>query len=114
MARLRVGHGSHSGSGTAGCAGQRPGGKLAAEFGAGSDFHNVVHQASGMVAAQLEISVGPALVGLQAYAFGNDRNLTEVAKAVVAEACASTPPAARRTHPHECKAHRQPVGANPM
>jgi hypothetical protein len=37
-----------------------------------------------MVAAQLEVSVGQALVRLRAYAFGNDRHLTEVATAVVA------------------------------
>jgi hypothetical protein len=57
--------------------------ELASELGAGADFHDVVHQASGMVAAQLEVSVGQALVRLRAYAFGNDRHLTEVAKDVV-------------------------------
>lgn len=61
-----------------------PPGKLAAELEAGSDFQYVVHQASGMVAAQLEVSVGQALIRLRAYAFGNDRPLTEVAKDVVA------------------------------
>jgi ANTAR domain len=58
--------------------------ELASELGAGADFHYVVHQASGMVAAQLEVSVGQALVRLRAYAFGHDRSLTEVAKDVVA------------------------------
>ena len=58
--------------------------ELASELGAGADFHYVVHQASGMVAAQLEVSVGQALVRLRAYAFGNDLHLTEVAKDVVA------------------------------
>jgi hypothetical protein len=58
--------------------------ELASELGAGADFHYVVHQASGMVAAQLEVSVGQALVRLRAYAFGNDRHLTEVANDVVA------------------------------
>jgi ANTAR domain len=57
--------------------------ELASELGAGADSHYVVHQASGMVAAQLEVSVGQALVRLRAYAFGNDRPLTEVAKDVV-------------------------------
>ena len=57
---------------------------LASELEAGADFHYVVHQASGMVAAQLEVSVGQALVRLRAYAFGNDRHLTEVANDVVA------------------------------
>ena len=63
--------------------GNQPSGELAAELGAGADFHYVVHQASGMVAAQLEVSVREALVRLRAYAFGNDRSLTDVAKAVV-------------------------------
>jgi hypothetical protein len=58
-------------------------GKLAAELEAGSDFHYVVHQASGMVAAQLDVSVRSALVRLRAYAFGNDRPLAEVAQDVV-------------------------------
>jgi hypothetical protein len=58
-------------------------GELAFELGAGADFHYVVHQASGMVAAQLEVSVRDALVRLRAYAFGNDRSLTDVAKEVV-------------------------------
>ncbi len=61
-----------------------PQGRLAAELEAGSDFQYVVHQASGMVAAQLDVSVGQALTRLRAYAFGNDRPLTEVAKDVVA------------------------------
>lgn len=57
--------------------------KLAPALEAGADFHYVVHQAAGMVAAQLEVSVGQALVRLRAYAFGNDHPLTEVAKNVV-------------------------------
>jgi hypothetical protein len=61
-----------------------PPGKLAAELEAGADFQYVVHQASGMVAAQLEVSVGQALIRLRAYAFGNDRPLAEVARYVVA------------------------------
>jgi hypothetical protein len=61
-----------------------PPGKLALELEAGANFQYVVHQASGMVAAQLGVSVGQALIRLRAYAFGNDRPLTEVAKEVVA------------------------------
>jgi hypothetical protein len=61
-----------------------PPGKLAAELEAGANFQYVVHQASGMVAAQLEISVGQGLIRLRAYAFGNDRPLAEVAQDVVA------------------------------
>lgn len=61
----------------------RPG-RLAAALEAGSDFQHVVHQASGMVSAQLDVTVGQALVRLRAHAFGNDRSLTEVALDVVA------------------------------
>ena len=61
-----------------------PPGRVAAELEAGADFHYVVHQASGMVAAQLEVSVGQALVRLRAHAFGHDRPLNAVAQAVVA------------------------------
>jgi len=58
-------------------------GRLAQELEAGGDFQYVVHQASGMVAAQLDTSVGQALIRLRAYAFGNDRSLTGVAEDVV-------------------------------
>lgn len=58
-------------------------GQLAAELEASSDFQTVVHQATGMVAAQLGASVGQALIRLRAHAFGNDRPLVEVAAAVV-------------------------------
>jgi GAF domain-containing protein len=61
-----------------------PPGRLAAELEASGDFQYVVHQASGMVSAQLDVSIGQALVRLRAYAFGNDRPLTEVAEEVVA------------------------------
>ena len=61
-----------------------PPGKVASELEAGADFHLVVHQAAGMVAVQLDVSVGHALIRLRAYAFGNDRALAEVARAVVA------------------------------
>jgi hypothetical protein len=36
-----------------------------------------------MVAAQLEVTVGQALIRLRAYAFGNNRSLTDVARDVV-------------------------------
>jgi hypothetical protein len=61
-----------------------PPGRLAIELEAGADFHHVVHQAAGMVAAQLDGSVAQALIRLRAYAFGNDRPLPEVAEDVVA------------------------------
>jgi len=61
-----------------------PPGKLAAELEAGADFHDVVHQAAGVVSTQLGVSVGEALIRLRAYSFGNDRPLGEVASDVVA------------------------------
>jgi hypothetical protein len=61
-----------------------PPGALGAELESGSDFRFVVHQASGMVSAQLEVSVGDALIRLRAYAFAHDRPLTAVAHDVVA------------------------------
>ena len=60
-----------------------PAGTVSAELEANADFQYVVHQASGMVAAQLEVSVGQALIRMRAYAFGNDQTLTNVARAVV-------------------------------
>jgi hypothetical protein len=61
-----------------------PPGRLAAELEADADFHYVVHQASGMVAATLEVSVDQAFMRLRAYAFGHDRRLAEVVEDVVA------------------------------
>jgi hypothetical protein len=60
-----------------------PPGMLAAELEAGGEFHYVVHQAAGMVAAQLGISVARALVHLRANAFGNGRDLVDVANEIV-------------------------------
>ena len=62
---------------------QAPPGMLGAELEEGANFRLVVHQASGMVAVQLGVGVGEALVRLRAYAFGNDRLLTKVAEEVV-------------------------------
>lgn len=61
-----------------------PAGRLGAELEAGSDFRFVVHQASGMVSAQLDVSVAEALVRLRAFAFAHDRPLAAVADDVVA------------------------------
>jgi GAF domain len=60
-----------------------PPGTLAGELAAGADLRYVVHQAAGMVAVQLAISVGDALVRLRAHAFGNDRDVAAVAGDVV-------------------------------
>jgi hypothetical protein len=58
-------------------------GRLAPELEAGDDFQAVLHQASGMVSAQLDVSVAQALVQLRTYAFGADRLLVDVANDVV-------------------------------
>ncbi len=61
-----------------------PPGLLAAELEASADFQYAVHQATGMVAAQLNVTVGHALIRLRAHAFGNELSLSEVARDVVA------------------------------
>jgi GAF domain-containing protein len=63
---------------------QAPPGELARALEAGADFQFVVHQASGMVAAQLDVSIAEAMIRLRAHAFGNGRPLSEVAADVVA------------------------------
>jgi len=60
-----------------------PPGALAEELETGSELRLVVHQASGMVAAQLGISVAEALIRLRAHAFTTGRPLTAVAEDVV-------------------------------
>lgn len=61
-----------------------PPGKLASELARGGEFQYVVHQASGMVAAQLDVDIAQALIRLRAFSFANDRALTDVAEDVVA------------------------------
>ncbi len=56
---------------------------IARELDSGDGFRYVVHQASGMVAVQLGVSVGEALVRLRAVAFGTDTPLISVAEDVV-------------------------------
>lgn len=58
-------------------------GELAEALTVDSDFHYVVHQASGMLAAQLGVSVEEASIRLRAYAFSSGTTLTQVAQAVV-------------------------------
>jgi hypothetical protein len=48
-----------------------------------ANFRFVVYQAVGMVCEQLGVSVADATARLRAYAFGNDRLLTDVANDVV-------------------------------
>jgi hypothetical protein len=59
-------------------------GVLDADLERGSNFQNVVHQAAGMVSAQLDVSVAVALLRLRSYAFGHQRLLADVAGDVVA------------------------------
>lgn len=49
-----------------------------------TDSRTVVHQATGMIAAQLNVGVAEALVRLRANAFATDRPIDEVASEVVA------------------------------
>jgi len=60
-----------------------PPGALAAELVSDANLRSVVHQAAGMVSAQLEVSVAQALIRLRAYAFGNEQRLVSVAEEVV-------------------------------
>jgi hypothetical protein len=76
-----------------------PPGGLAAELEADADFQYVVHQGSGMVSVQLDVSVAQALARLRAYAFGNGRSLTEVARNV----------AERRLHFDERSGEKDPT-----
>jgi len=56
---------------------------VAEELEAGANFHPGEYQASGMVAAQLGVTMAEALVRLRSYAFAHDQTLTEVAHEVV-------------------------------
>ena len=47
-------------------------------------FRAVVHQATGMISAQLDIGVADALIRLRSYAFAQDRPIDEIAALVVA------------------------------
>ena len=58
-------------------------GTLGVELEAGSNLRLVVHQATGMVAEQLGITVTEALIRLRAHAFTTDRSLTDLADDVV-------------------------------
>jgi hypothetical protein len=63
---------------------EAPPGQLAPTLEAGADLRLGVHQASGMVAAQLGVTVGQALVCLRANAFGSGHSLERVAADVIA------------------------------
>jgi len=74
-------------------------GELAARLEAGGDFQDVVHQASGMISAQLQITVGQALIRLKAHAFGNGRALPAVARDVISRKLRFDAPDQRDTRP---------------
>ena len=59
-------------------------GTLAPGLEAAGNFRFIVHQAAGMVAAQLEIPVAEALLRLRAHAFSTERLVSDVADDVVA------------------------------
>lgn len=61
-----------------------PPGTVAPSIEAGGDLQLAVHQAAGMISAQLEVKVAEGLIRLRAFAFGNDRPLLDVAREVVA------------------------------
>ncbi|MDX6556323.1 MAG: hypothetical protein QOD86_2518, partial [Miltoncostaeaceae bacterium] len=63
---------------------EAPPGALARELAALSDSRAEVHQACGMISAQLEIGIAAAAVRLRAHAYAEDRPLAEVAREVVA------------------------------
>jgi hypothetical protein len=62
---------------------QAPPGTLAGELGRVTERRDIVHQAVGMVAVQLGVSVGEALIRLRAYAFAKDCQLAELAQDVI-------------------------------
>ncbi|MEA2686846.1 MAG: hypothetical protein QOE93_2041 [Actinomycetota bacterium] len=57
---------------------------LATELEQASNFQYVVHQAAGMVSAQMDVSVAQALVRLRAHAFAHDRPVAALAADIVA------------------------------
>jgi len=59
-------------------------GMLATELEAGSNFQYVVHQAAGMVSAQLDVTVAHALILLHGHASTNGRLVADIAADVVA------------------------------
>ena len=60
-----------------------PAGILGRDLEPLADYGAQVHQASGMVSVQLEVSVGEALVRLRGHAYAAERPLTDVAADVV-------------------------------
>jgi len=61
-----------------------PPGAVAKEVESGADFHFAVHNAAGVVSVQEDVSVTEALIRLRAFAFSNNRPLTDVARDIIA------------------------------
>jgi hypothetical protein len=61
-----------------------PPGRLGEDLQMGLDLRLVVHQAAGMVSAQLEISIVDAMIRLRAHAYASARTVAAVADDVVA------------------------------
>ncbi len=61
-----------------------PPGTVAHELELGADFHFALHNAAGMVAVQLDVSITEALIRLHAVAFSSGRPLGEIAEDVIA------------------------------
>ncbi len=58
-------------------------GVLADEMDNPGDLRTEVHQASGMISRQLNITIGSALLRLRAYAYAEGRSINDVARDVV-------------------------------
>lgn len=56
---------------------------ISTELEIGADFRFAVHNAAGIISVQLAISVTEALIRLRAYAFANDRLISDVAQDVI-------------------------------
>lgn len=67
-----------------------PEGTLAPELVSEPEFRLVVHQATGMIAAQLDVDVAEAMVRLRARAFADSVSVIALASAVVTGKCGST------------------------
>ena len=75
-----------------------PEGTLAIGFDDAIEYRAEIHQASGIVAIQLSISVGDALLRIRAHAFASDRTLAAIAADIVA---------------HRLRLHRDDPSPNP-
>jgi len=62
---------------------EAPVGSLARPIADLAQYRAVIHQATGMIAAQLEVGVDEALIRLRAYTYTQDDSITRVAKSVV-------------------------------